>query len=107
MTFAQWFVVISAAGLVILGFLWTARDHYRLQLKFERERYDGLMQRTLLLQQDRGRDEQELGYLKTLFQHSMSRPVSAYMTDQQVLSLGQALVSLVQGNVKANPSGLN
>ena len=107
MTFSQWLVVFFVGGAVILSFLWMARDHYRLRLKSEHERYDGLMQRTLLLQQDRDRDQEELRYLKVLFQHSMSRPLNAYMTDSQVMQLGQALVSLVQGHVKANPSGMN
>ena len=93
-------------GLGFVAFYAEVRvKNHRLQAATEK--YDGMLQRTLLLQQELTAEREELDYLKKIFQWTIQRPVQATMTDQQVMQLASALTAIVQGNMKANPGGMN
>ena len=92
------FVVIIPITFLVLV-LSHSRSKYKFLLKAEQERYAEIMQRTLLIQQQRDSNAQELEYIKALFNMNLSRPINAYMTDTQVSQLAMAITTMVQGNI--------
>ena len=99
-------IVGAVVAVVFLFFSHQSREHSKVLVAAEQEKYAQLMQRTILLQQDNDAKTEALVYLKGLFNMITNRPAQALMTDQQVAALAQAIAGMVKAQM-ANPSELS